>query len=98
MVESFQYLSGLPMETKEPSFKKDQKWFEETARKQDIKLKFTVARQYQQIAEEAVKVLKRDRLDFIVSASHSGPISSAILGSTAKKILRFSHRPMLVIK
>jgi nucleotide-binding universal stress UspA family protein len=98
MVESFQYLSGLPMNTKEASLKKDQTWFEEGARRQGVKAKFVVSRQYQQVADEILKTASRQGAGYLVMATHSGPISSMILGSTAKKVLRLSTRPVLVIK
>jgi nucleotide-binding universal stress UspA family protein len=98
MVESFQYLSGLPMNIKEASLKKDQTWFEEGARRQGVKAKFLISRHYQQVADEILKTGSKQGADYLVMATHSGPISSMILGSTAKKVLRLSTRPVLVIK
>ena len=98
MAESFQYLSGLPLSMKESSFKKDQRWFVESAQKHGIKAKFLISRSYQHIAEEVIRTSSKERVDYIVSGTHSGPISAMVLGSTAKKILRLSSRPVLVIK
>ncbi len=98
MVESFQYLSGLPMNMKESSLKKDQTWFEETARRQGVKAKFLISRHYHQVADEILKSAKKQGADYLSMASHSGPVSAMLLGSTAKKVLRLSTRPILVIK